>query len=285
VRHSTVILLLLLLTAACGRSATREYPISGQILAVQADREEVLLKHGDIKGFMPGMTMPFKVRPWKDAEGRAAGDLISATLVVSHDEAYLKDVKKTGEAPPDVPPPAPTATSGFELLKPGAEVPDQAFVDEHGKPRRLSEFKGRALAITFIYTRCPMPTFCPLMDRHFATLQKSLERDATLRTRVHLLSVSFDPAYDTPEVLRKHAASLGANPAMWNFLTGDRDEIDRFGMRFGVSVTREGANADQITHNLRTLVIDRQGRLVKVYTGFDWTPDQILKDLEPLARS
>src|SRR6185295_11210335 len=139
----------------------------------------------------------------------------------------------------DLPPPAPAAASGFELIEPGQPVPDQTFVDEQGRARRLSEFKDRALAITFIYTRCPMPTFCPLMDRHFASLQKDIKADAALRGRVHLLSVSFDPAYDTPAVLKRHAATLGADPALWTFLTGARDEIDRFGMRFGVSVARE----------------------------------------------
>lgn len=284
-RNCTVIILACLLTVACGRSTVREYPINGQILGMQPDRQEVLLKHDDIKGFMPGMTMPFKVLSWNEVRDRAPGDLITATLVVEKDQAYLKDIRKTGAAPVDIPAPAPTATSGFELIKAGESVPDQTFVDENGKKRQLSEFRGRAVAITFIYTRCPIPTFCPLMDRHFAAVQKTVASDPRLRAQVHLLSVSFDPAYDTPEVLKKHAASLGADPAVWNFFTGERDEIDRFGMRFGVSVTREGPSADNIAHNLRTVILDQDGKLVKVYTGIEWTPDQVLSDLKALAHS
>lgn len=282
-RHSTVILLTVLLTIACGRSAVREYPIAGQILGLQPERQEVLLKHEDVKGFMPAMTMPFKVLSWKELEGREPGDLVAATLVVEHDQAYLKGIRKTGSAPLDTPPPAPTAASGFELLRPGDPVPDQTFVDERGRKRRLSEFKGKAVAVTFIYTRCPIPTFCPLMDRHFATIQKNMA--PSLRERAHLISVSFDPEYDKPDVLRRHAASLEADPAVWNFFTGERDEIDRFGMRFGVSVTRHGTMADDIAHNLRTVIIDPEGKLVKVYTGVDWMPDGILKDLQALTES
>jgi protein SCO1 len=269
--------------AGCNSSRGREYPIEGQIIGLQPDRQEVLLKHKDIKGFMPAMTMPFKVLSWREVEATAPGDLVTATLVVDNDQAYLKRIKKTGSAPLDVPPPAPEATSGFELLEPGQRVPDQTFIDENGKSRRLSEFKGRALAITFIYTRCPIPTFCPMMDRHFAAIQKNM--NGGLRERAHLLSISFDPAYDTPSVLKRHAAALGADPAVWNFLTGDRDEIDRFAMRFGVSITREGSKAEDIAHNLRTVIVDQEGKLVKVYTGVEWTPAQVERDLEALTQS
>ena len=93
------------------------------------------------------------------------------------------------------------------------------------------------MVVTFIYTRCPLPTFCPLMDRHFATIQTAIKGDPALKN-VRLVSVSFDPATDTPPVLKKHAAELNADPARWTFLTGDRDDIDRFAARFGVSVAR-----------------------------------------------
>jgi protein SCO1/2 len=133
--------------------------------------------------------------------------------------------------------------------------------------------------MTFIYTRCPLPTFCPLMDRHFAAMQSSLAEDPSLQ-RVLLVTVSFDPAADTPPVLREHARQLKADPRRWTFLTGDRDEVDRFASRFGVSVSRALNDPRDITHNLRTAIVDAGGRLVKVYTGNDWTPDQILADLK-----
>jgi protein SCO1/2 len=137
--------------------------------------------------------------------------------------------------------------------------------------------------LTFIYTRCPIPTFCPLMDRNFAAVQRKLKEDAALapaRRSVHLVSISFDPVTDTPPVLKKHARTLDADPKIWTFFTGDRDEVDKFAARFGVSVARSPADARDITHNLRTAIIDRSGRLVKVYTGNEWTPDQLIADLK-----
>jgi protein SCO1/2 len=191
---------------------------------------------------------------------------------------------KTGTAKVDAPPPAPVAQSGFELIRPGAEVPDQAFVDQEGRHRRFSDIRGgRAVAMTFIYTKCPMPTFCPMMDRNFVELQNAITARPGLRDSVRLLSVSFDPKNDTPPVLKKHASGLGADPALWTFVTGNRDDIDRFAMNFGVTLIRgEASNPDEIGHTLRTAIIDRNGRLVKTYTGNEWTVSDLVDDLETL---
>jgi protein SCO1/2 len=135
--------------------------------------------------------------------------------------------------------------------------------------------------MTFIYTRCPLPTFCPLMDRHFVTLQKALEDDAALGA-VKLVTVSFDPVTDTPAVLRAHAKKLDADFSRWTFLTGDRDAVDQFASRFGVSIRRELNDQRDITHNLRTAIIDAGGNLAKVYTGNEWSPDAVLEDLKKL---
>ena len=264
--------------------ASRQYELHGQIIGIDRDRQEVLVKHEDIKGFMPGMTMPFKVKEVSLIDGCTLGDLITATLVVSADTAYLSSLRKTGSAPIDQPPPAPSASSGFELLKPGEDVPDEAFIDQDGKAWRVSSLRGRAIALTFIYTRCPIPTFCPLMDRQFAVIQKTIAHTPSLRDRVHLLSMTFDPAHDTPAVLKQHARGLGADRKMWSFLTGNRDDIDRFAARFGISVVRE-VGSPEIANNLRTVVIDPAGKLVKVYTGIEWTPQQVIEDLERVSDS
>jgi protein SCO1 len=266
---------------SCGPAATeRTYTLQGQILSVAADHLEATIKHETIPGFMQAMTMPYKVREAKEFESLKPGDLITSTLVVTGNEAYLKDVKKVGEAPLEAPQAglAAPASSGFELLKPGESVPDATFVDQDGKTRPFSSFRGSTVALTFIYTKCPLPTFCPLMDRHFATIQSRMKDNPSLKN-VHLLSVSFDPITDRPPVLKRHAASLGADPSRWTFLTGDRDEIDRFAARFGVAVTREMADPTDITHNLRTAIVDAKGAFVKAYTGNEWTPDQVLTDL------
>ena len=136
--------------------------------------------------------------------------------------------------------------------------------------------------MTFIYTRCPLPTFCPLMDRHFASLQKTMKDDAALKD-VHLVTVSFDPTTDTPAVLKAHAKTLNADLNHWTFLTGDRDAVDQFAARFGVSVSRALNDPRDIGHNLRTVVISADGKLVKTYTGNDWSPQQVLADLRGLG--
>jgi protein SCO1/2 len=264
------------LALSCAKA--REYPLQGQVLAVSTDRGEIAVKHEDIQGLMPAMTMTFKVEDRAVLSERVPGDLIEATLVLTDRQATLRGVRKVGFSELSPPAAAAAAASGFELLKPGDPVPDQAFVDERGRSRRLSEWRGRAVAVTFIYTRCPVPTFCPLMDRHFAAVQKTIHEDRSLKGRVQLVSVTFDPAYDTPAVLRAHAQKVGAESDTWTFLTGERDDIDRFAARLGVSVVREQNPAD-ITHNLRTAVIDANGRLEQVFTGNEWTPAQVVSTM------
>jgi protein SCO1/2 len=273
-------LVVLAAAAACQRAPEpKQYELTGQVLGIKAEEREVLIKHEDIKGFMPGMTMPFKVREAKLLDGLVPGDLVTATLVVGDTEAHLSAVKKTGHAELEVPAAPESASSGFELLKPGEQVPGQLLVDQDGKPRPLSSLRGHRLALTFIYTRCPMPDFCPLMDRNFQAVQREIKRDPAL-SDVRLVSVSFDPQFDTPPVLKAHAERLQADPLIWLFMTGDRDEVERFAARFGVSVERAEQNPIDITHNLRTAIIDAEGRLVKVHTGNSWTPADVLGDLK-----
>ncbi len=276
-----------LVPACAQKSDERRYPLHGQILSLDPAHQLVTVKHDDIKGFMPAMTMPYNVRDMNVLEGIAPGDVVDATLVVFSNGANLIDIKKVGTAPLEPPPadaPTPKASSGFELLKPGEAVPDASFLDQDGRRRRFADFQGSTVVMTFIYTKCPLPTFCPLMDRHFAAIQKTLKTDAAL-SKVHLVTVSFDPVTDTPAVLKAHARTLEADLSRWTFLTGDRDEIDRFGARFGVSVSRALNDARDITHNLRTVVIDADGKLARVYTGNEWTPSQILDDLKSVART
>jgi protein SCO1 len=278
---------LVLFAAGCSKAPEqRTFTLQGQVQSLDAAHKLVTVKHEEIKGFMPAMTMPYEVQEAKALDGLAPGDLIDAKLIVFSNGAHLAEIKKVGTAPLEKPPAdvpnPPTASSGFELLKIGEPVPDGSFVDQDGKRRRFAAFKGAPAVMTFIYTRCPLPTFCPLMDRHFVTLQKALKTDPSLNT-VKLITVSFDPVTDTPPVLRKHAKTLDADLTRWTFLTGDRDDVDQFAARFGVSVSRALNDARDITHNLRTAIIGADGTLVKVYTGNDWSPDQILADLKTLG--
>ena len=259
--------------AACSRA--REYELRGQVLAVDRERQEITIKHEDIRGFMPGMTMPFKVKDPGLLDGREPGDLVKATLVVEDVNGYLSTLERTGHAEVVVPAPTPRVN----LLEPGQRVPDVRVIDEAGTAHPLSAWRGRVLAVTFTYTRCPLPDFCPRMDRHFHAVQGELLADPALRDRVALLSVSFDPAFDTPQVLAAHARRLQADPRVWHFVTGEQEEIAGFAARFGISVIRVSSNTADVTHKLRTAVIASDGTLVTVFTGNEWTPADLMNAL------
>lgn len=275
------------LTITCTRQAppeqARRFELRGRILSLQLDRNEVTIHHEDIPGFMPAMTMPFRAKDRGVVGGLQPGDLVRGTLVVLEDDAYLEGLVRTGHAA--LPTPAAAAPEpGIPTLKPGEAVPDETFVDQDGRKVKLSSFAGSAVVVTFIYTRCPLPDYCPRMDRQFGAIQAAIA-SGRVRTRVKLVSVSFDPAFDTPAVLKEHAAAVGADAAIWSFLTADPKVVDEFGARFGLSVLRGEKDPADITHNLRTAVIDAHGRLVRVYDGNKWTPAEIMTDLASLAPS
>jgi protein SCO1 len=246
----------------------RQYELQGQILAIKPETSEVLIRHGDIRGFMPGMTMPFQVRDRALLEGKTEGDLVTATLVVEPDEAWLSAISKTGSAPVDAPAAIPAAAF-VQPLKAGDPVPDTMLTDHHGKRLSLADWKGSAIAVTFMYVRCPLPQFCPLLDRRFAEMQRLIAADAWLRGRARLLSVSFDPDADTVERLAAHAAKHSADAEVWRFATAERQVVDRFAASFGVNVIRE--RDATITHNMRTAVIAPDGRVARIFEGSEWT--------------
>ena len=267
------------LVVACSRSEPpRRYILQGQILAVSPERQQLTIKHDDIRGFMPGMTMSFDLARPELLAGRQAGDLVTATLEVTDSAGRLTDITKTGSAPLD----SSEAAMAANILSEGDAAPDAAFIDQNDRRRALTEWRGTATLVTFIYTRCPLPTFCPLMDQNFATIQRNVAEDALLRGKVKLISISFDPTHDTPPVLAAHAQKLKADPDVWTFLTGDRVTVDRTAAKFGVGVMREDRSPAEIVHNLRTALIDPGWRIAKIYSGSDWTTATVLADLRAL---
>jgi protein SCO1/2 len=236
----------------------------------------VLVKHEDIPGFMPAMTMPYKVEDAKLLAGKEPGDLITATLVVGETEAHLSKIDKTGHAP--IASPSGPAITDSQILKTGEPVPDTKLVDESNAPRPLTSLKGHRVALTFMYTACPQPDFCPLMDRNFAAVQNEIKKTPALAD-VRLVSVSFDPAHDTPAVLKTHAKALQADPAVWHFVTASADDTKEFAAKFGVIAEPSDESPAILTHNLSTAVIDADGRLVKIRPGNMWTPADLIADL------
>jgi protein SCO1/2 len=285
-RWALPVLVLTLGLSGCGRQARqyREFPLKGQILSVGKTTSngwrELSIKHEDIPGFMPAMTMAYYVREPSLLDGIGPGDLVTARLILDGSEVWVDRVTKTGHA---ALPEGARPVKVMDVMSPGDTVPEDVLQDQEGHSRKLSDWRGRAVAVTFVYTRCPVPDFCPLMDRHFADLQKAIEADPALRDRAHLASVSFDPSHDTPAVIAAHAKARGANPRTWSYLTGTPEAIDHFTSRFGVSTILEKDPGETITHNLRTAVVDSKGKLVKIYSGNEWTVDALLADLRDAA--
>jgi protein SCO1 len=275
-----VVFLLAIISATCsGAPGARTYQLTGQILVVKPDTNEVLVKHEDIPGFMPAMTMPYVVHDPALLKDRVAGDLIRATLVVGAELPYLSSITQTGSAP--LPEDARTtipAAAGVHFLQAGDTVPDTPLIDQDGKPISLNDYRGAAVAVSFVYTRCPLAQFCPLIDRRFAEVQKLAAGNAALAGKVKLLSISFDPAFDQPATLRAHATKVGADPAVWMFATADQAVVDRLAAAFGVNVIREQDGT--ITHNLRTAVIDRTGHVVSIFNDNSWTADELTRALK-----
>lgn len=273
-----ILIVAALAVPACRRAPEpRQYPIKGQILGVNPERQEVLVQHEDIPGFMAAMTMPYKVKDPALLEGTEPGDLFTATLVVEEVDAYLSTLTRTGHAPIEPPAAAPLITAS-DLLEEGERVPDNVLVDQDKTPRLMVSLRGHRVALTFMYTRCPLPDFCPRMDRNFAEVQKVVSQTPELAD-VRLVSVTLDPEFDTPAVLKAHARSLQADPARWHFVTGDKEEVLSFAKRFGVTA-EPGEPGGMMVHNLRTAVIDPEGRLLKTYSGTTWTPAELVADLK-----
>ena len=267
------------LLTGCGRDDSRSYQLTGQILVVKPETKEVLVKHEDIPGFMPAMSMTYEVHDAALLKDRVAGDLITATLKVGTERAYLTAITKTGSAPlpEDARTTIPVAAS-VHVLQAGDTAPDTKLIDQDGRPISLADLKGSVSAVTFIYTRCPLPQYCPLMDRRFAEVQELAARDSTLAGKVRLLSVSFDPQFDRAEILKSHAKKLNADPAVWRFATADETTVDRFAAEFGVNVIREKDGS--ITHNLRTAVIDPTGHVRSIVDNNAWTAEELVASLK-----
>ena len=279
--HRVTILLLAVVIASAGCSRepeARRYELHGQVLAVKADSNEILVKHEDIPGFMPAMTMPYIVKEAALLSDRAPGDLINATLMVAPAGPWLSAITKTGSAPlPEDAPTAIPAAAGVVLLKAGDTVPGTRLIDQNGATISLADWRGSAVVVSFIYTRCPLSRFCPLVDRRFTEIQQIIRADPGRKRTMRLLSISFDPTNDRPAVLRAHAATLGADPVVWRFATADAAVVDRLAATFGVNVIREKNGT--ITHNLRTAVIDPRGRIVAIHDSNDWTAATIADEL------
>jgi protein SCO1 len=280
-------LALAFLLGACARNdGATLYPLSGKIEALDIFDRELTIAHQEIPGYMPGMTMPFKLRPSpgrlaryqeKRIEQLRRGDVITATLAVTATESWVENVRVVRyEAPPEMPVAVPKES------KIGGQVIDVLFEDQDGKPLRFADYRGHVLALTFIYTRCPLPDFCPLIMKNFQQLDEAIEKDKDLRTNARLLSLSFDVEFDRPEVLNAFGSAFvkdrGQGPfARWKLATGTKEAIDRIGRFFGLVFFKEDG---QFAHSLVTVVLDKEGKVVQEFSGNDWSVEEALEAMK-----
>ncbi|MDT4968911.1 MAG: hypothetical protein QOJ64_3648 [Acidobacteriota bacterium] len=259
----------------------KRYELKGTVVSVDKAQKSATIAHEEIKDFMDAMTMDYTLKETWPLDVMKPGDQIQATLVVTDGSAWLEDVvisQKTG--PQNTP-----QGDSSSLPKVGDAIPDFRLVNQDGKPIQLSQYRGRALLLTFIYTRCPLPQYCTLMTNNFAVIDGELRKDPKLFKQSHLLSVSFDSEYDSPKVLRSYgAAHTGEYDketfAHWEFVTGDEKEVKRMAQFFGLTYLPD---KDQFVHSLQTALIAPDGKLVKLYTGNEWKPSDVLGDMKVLV--
>ncbi len=282
---------LLTLLAGCGDRAPRRgspsgpqfYETRGVVREIADDRRSAVIRHEEIPGYMPAMVMELIVRETNELAGIRVGDEITFRLHDTGETHWIDTIRRAGRAAgePAAGPGLLSARAAREL-GPGDLLPDAELLSETGKPVRLADFRGHALAFTFFFTRCPLPDYCPRMNRHFAETRRLLRERADAPTNWQLLCISFDPEFDRPRVLKGYAeAYRGHDPDRWLFASASAEVVARLAPLLDLLVMREGAS---FSHNLRTVVLDPQGRLHRQFDGNDWTPQQLADAVAEAAR-
>lgn len=289
-------LLAVLFTTGCRQSAPpgspgasaplKSFPVRGKV--VSTDATHVTLDHEAIPGFMEAMTMPYKLKDPSIVSELHPGDRITATIRVQRDEggyhdAELDDIVVVAQAKPDYQPAA-----QYHVPAAGDAVPDFRLLNQSGRTIHLAQFKGKVVVATFIYTRCPLADYCPKMSRNFAEIDQTLAADPKLYSQTHLLSISFDPTYDTPAVLRSYGGAYTGRYTKetfnhWDFAAPSQKDLTSVTQFFGVGVT-PGENKT-LTHSLSTVVIGKDGKIVAWYPTNDWQPAEIVAQVKKTAAS
>lgn len=247
----------------------RNYAVTGIVRELRPENT-VVIQHEEIPGFMAAMTMPFTLGKEASRVALKPGDEVRFVLRMDDGDALITDLHVV--RPGTVKLPAATAGAPARRLKPGHEVPAFRLVNENGASFGPETFRGRFTLITFIFTRCPVPQFCPAMNSKFQRVQELLEESS--RTDVHLLSITLDPEFDQPAILSEFGKALGAQPGLWSFGTGDKDEVEALAKAFSVFTEKQGAILD---HTLCTALIGPDGRVVELWRGNTWSPDEIIQ--------
>ena len=255
--------------------AEKQYPVRGEVMGTDTGTGEVVLNHEAIPGFMEAMTMPYRLKDPGIISELHSGDRITATLsVAGPGKMTLDHIVVIGQARPDTKPKV-----QYHVPAVGDAVPDYPLLNQSGRKIWLSQFRGRVVVLTFIYTRCQMADFCPKMSRNFAEIDKALAADPKLYAKTHLVSISFDPAYDTPKVLRSYGGGYTGKFTAetfehWDFAAPSLTDLPKIEQFYDLGVTGEGVN---VMHSLATVVVGKDGRVAAYYPTNDWTVDQLVK--------
>jgi protein SCO1/2 len=254
------------------------YQVQGLVLEVKPQEKSVRIKHEDIPGYMKAMTMDFEVKDTNELTGIEAGDPVTFRMIVNDTYGWIEQIRKTGPKQNDLP-----TTGSFrtvrevQALNPGDLMPEYHFTNQLGQAFSTTQFKGQVLAINFLFTRCPFPTFCPQTARYFAEAQQKLSTNKVAGTNWHLLTISFDPEFDTPSILKTYAQNYHCDPQHWTFATGKLVDITAIGEQFGLTFWRDETGS--LSHNLRTAVIDPSGKVQKIFIGNEWTSDELVGEI------
>jgi protein SCO1/2 len=263
---------------------TKQFTVRGIVRGISPDQRTLDIQHEAIPNYMPEMTMPFVLKEPKSARDLKAGDAISFRFLVGEKDAVIDQVTKVAREQVQVAAPSPLAVASGPAaprLKSGDEVPRFRLTNEKGELITPETFRGHPFVVTFIFTRCPVPNFCPLMSKNFAQLQDAIRgAPDTPLGQTKLLSISFDPEFDTPAVLKQTAESENADPSIWSFATGERRQIDDLTKRFAVMVQPEGGT---LSHGLATALVGGDGRIVEIWRGNGWKPSELLEKIAALG--
>lgn len=265
------------LVPACRRNANeKRFDLKGKVVVVEAEKHLVTVSHDNIEGYMPAMTMPFTVPSESDLKILAPDDQITATLVVNGSHAWLEDLIITRQSATS------SALPGPVIAKEGDEVPNFILRNQNNREIQIKNYRGKTLLLTFIYTRCPIPEFCTLMSDNFAQIERALGEDPELYAKTHLLSISIDPTYDTPDVLRSYGAAhteryQNETFAHWEFAGGTTEQVRKIAEFFGLTYYPE---KDQIIHGLRTVIVSPDGKVAKIYSGNDWKTAEVVEAMK-----
>jgi protein SCO1/2 len=299
-------------SSAASSGSNQVFQVKGVVKELQSDGKTVVIRHEEVPNYMPAMTMPFTAKQPRELAGLNPGDQVEFRMTVTENDVWIDEIRKaesslgatnssgtnTVTAPPNasaatgwsgtnsasanqLPPESPfRIVRDVDPLQIGDKLPEYHFTNELGQAVSTADFKGQALAITFIFTRCPLPNFCPRMSSNFEDVQRKLLGMTNGPANWHLLTISFDPEFDKPVILKAYAERYKADPKHWSFLMSDvattAEISDQFGQRFW---KEEGA----INHNLRTAVIDAGGRVQQIFQGNLWTTDDLVAEMVKAA--